>query len=391
MMERGRFALPLIGLFLITGSLLTVPKPAFAFSVLAHQAVVDAAWDGSIVPELHRRFPRASPQEIEDARAYAYGGAHIADLGYYPFGNQLFTDLLHYVRTGEFLDNMLASARDVNEYAFALGATAHYITDCTGHPQATNRAVPDIYPDLRKKYGKVVTYADDHSAHLLTEFRFDIYQMSRSKRTRDLFNHALAFQVSQRVLDEAFQKTYGLHLSDLFANTDVAILTYRFVFRGLIEEATGIAWELYKADIHTLDPTVTPAGFVYDLSRHDFEKQFGKTFREPGYFAKFIAFFVKLVPNVGPFKRMVYKPLPPQSVELFNAGLEHSIERYRTTIRGFRSGKVAFADDNLDTGKTTHAGQYKPADEARAELAEKLASRGDAARGDDGTRHALAR
>lgn len=391
MMERGRFASPLIGLFLITGSLLTVPQRALAFSVLAHQAVVDAAWDGSIVPELHRRFPRASPQQIEDSRAYAYGGAHIADLGYYPFGSHLFTDLLHYVRTGEFLDNMLASARDVNEYAFALGATAHYITDCTGHPQATNRAVPDIYPNLRKKYGKVVTYADDHGAHLMTEFRFDVYQMSRSKRTRDLFNHALAFQVSQRVLDEAFQKTYGLHLSDLFASTDVAILTYRFAFRTLIEEATGIAWELYKADIHKLDPEVTPAGFVYDLSRHDFEQQFGKTFREPGYFAKFIAFFVKLVPNVGPFKRMVYKPLPPQSIELFNAGLEHSIERYRTTIAGLRSGKVAFADDNLDTGKTTHAGQYKPADEARAELAEKLASRGLAAHGDDGTRHALAR
>ncbi|HEY2386562.1 MAG TPA: zinc dependent phospholipase C family protein [Candidatus Binatia bacterium] len=374
MTRRGRLALPLIVLISITGSLVTIPRYACAFSVLAHQAVVDAAWDGSIVPEIHRRFPRASAQEVEAARAYAYGGAHIADLGYYPFGSRLFTDLLHYVRTGDFLDNMLASARDPNEYAFALGATAHYVTDCTGHPQATNRAVPDIYPKLRQKFGRVVTYADDRGSHLMTEFRFDIYQMSRSKRTRDLYDHAMEFQVSQRVLDDAFQRTYGLRLADLFASPDIAILTYRFAFREVIQEATGIAWQLYKADIEKLDPRVTPAGFVYDLSRHDFEKQFGKTFDEPGYFAKFVAFMVKLVPNVGPFKRMAYKPLPPESVQLFNTALDHSIERYRATIAGLRRGQTAFADDNLDTGKVAHPGEYEPADEARASLAKKLAS-----------------
>jgi len=388
MTGRRRFAPPLIILVLIAGSLVTVPKSACAFSVLAHQAVVDAAWDGSIVPEIHRRFPRASAQEIEASRAYAYGGAHIADLGYYPFGSRLFTDLLHYVRTGDFLDNMLASARDPNEYAFALGATAHYITDCTGHPQATNRAVPDIYPKLRKKYGTVVTYADDHGSHLMTEFRFDIYQMSRSKRTRDLYDHAMEFQVSQRMLDDAFQKTYGLRLGDLFESPDVAILTYRFAFRTIIQEATGIAWQLYKADIQKLDPTVTPAGFVYDLSRHDFEKQFGKTFNEPGYFAKFVAFMVKLVPNVGPFKHMAYKPLPPESVQLFNTALDHSIERYRRTIDGLRRSQVAFADDNLDTGRIARPGEYEPADEARAELEKKLASL-DRSKGE--TQHALAR
>jgi Zinc dependent phospholipase C len=316
-------------LFLLLTLVIAAPRTSFGFSVLVHQAVIDATWKATLVPALRRRFPSASDADIEHARAFAYGGAHVADLGYYPLGNRLFTDLLHYVRTGDFLTALLTSARNVDEYAFALGATAHYIADTIGHPEATNRAVAEIYPKLRRKYGDTVTYADDHTTHLQTEFRFDVLEMSRDKRTRDLFHHAVAFQVAKRPLDAAFRKTYGLGLDDVFENTDVAILTYRFAFRELIQEATGIAWELYRADIQKLDPEATPAGFIYDLSRADFDEEFGKTYRQPGYFAKFFAFVVKLVPNVGPFKRSIYKPLPPHVVQLFTAALDHSVARYR--------------------------------------------------------------
>jgi zinc dependent phospholipase C len=345
---------------------------ASAFSVLAHQAVIDETWDATLAPAITRRFPGA---DLERARPFAYGGSHVADLGYFPLGSQLFTDLVHYVRTGAFIANLLAVARDADEYAFALGALGHYVTDTVGHPEATNRVVPEIYPKLRAKFGDRVTYADDHASHLQTEFRFDAFQMARTKGGRDIFHHALQFEVATRALDEAFAQTYGLRLDDVFTNTDAAILTYRYAFRGVIQEATGIAWELYRADIQALDPEMTPAGFVYDLSKGDFEKEFGAAFAEPGYFAKFFAFLVKLVPNVGPLKRSVFKPLPPEARERYTAALGHAVARYRSAVATATAKHLDLPEQNLDTATPVVYGSYAPADHAYAELRAKLADR----------------
>src|SRR5688572_1888718 len=347
------------------------PDVGLGFSVLAHQAVVDRSWDAAIVPALQRRFPLGDPDR---ARAFAYGGSHVADLGYFPLGSKLFTDLLHYVRTGDFVANLLASARDADEYAFALGALAHYVADTTGHPEATNRVVPTLYPELREEFGDEVTYAEDHGSHLQTEFRFDVFQMARTKGGRDLLHHSLQFEVATRALDEALQRTYGLGLADLFTSPETAILTYRYAFRGLIHEATGIAWELYEADIKELDPSMTPAGFVYDLSRADFEREFGKVTAELGYFAKSFAFLVKLVPDWGPFERSIVKPLPPEARARFVAALDHAVARYRTmVVTAGRRAALALPAQNLDTAMPTRFGEYPPADEAYAALVEKLA------------------
>ncbi len=350
--------------------LIAAPRRGHAFSVLAHQAVVDRAWDASLAPEVRRRFPGT---DLDRARAFAYGGSHVADLGYFPLGNALFTELLHYVRSGDFVRNLLGVARDGNEYAFALGALAHWVADTTGHPEATNRVVPELYPKLQKKFGDRVTYADDHSSHLKTEFRFDVFQMGRTKGGRDLYHHSVQFEVATRALDEAFQQTYGLRLDDLFANTDAAILSYRWAFRGVIHEATGIAWELYRADIQGLDPEATPAGFVYDLSRADFEKEFGKVSGEPGYFAKFFAFVVKVVPNWGPFKDTIYKPLPAEAQRQFQTALDHAVTRYQDAVRSAAVQHLDLPAVNLDTGTPTAFGEYAPADEAYAGLVQKLA------------------
>jgi hypothetical protein len=357
-------------LLLLVAVAVVAPARCLAFSVLAHQAVVDRSWDATIAPEVQRRFAGA---DLARARAFAYGGSHVADLGYFPLGNELFTELLHYVRTGDFVGNLLAAAHDANEYAFALGALAHYVADTTGHPEATNRVVPEIYPELQKKFGDRVTYADDHASHLQTEFRFDVFQMGQSKGGRDIFHHSVQFEVATRALDEAFQKTYGLRLDDLFASTDAAILSYRWAFRGLIHEATGIAWELYRADIQGLDPKATPAGFVYDVSREDFENEFGKVSAEPGYFAKFFAFVVKIVPNKGPFKRTIWKPLPAEAQRQFRTALEHAVTRYQSAVRSVAAKHVDLPEVNLDTGTQTAFGDYEPADEAYAGLVQKLA------------------
>src|SRR5438045_291954 len=138
---------------LVVGLLLfAAPRTAAAYSVLAHEATVDALWDRGIRPLLQQRFPRATRDEIVAARAYAYGGSVIQDLGYYPFGSHFFSNLVHYVRSGEFVEALVREARDPNEYAFALGALAHYAADNAGHPEAVNLAVPLMYPKLRAKF-----------------------------------------------------------------------------------------------------------------------------------------------------------------------------------------------------------------------------------------------
>jgi hypothetical protein len=366
--------LPLL-LTLATGAVVVTSRPAAAFSVLAHQEVVDASWKSTLVPALRARFPGVGADQLEHAHAFAYGGSHVADLGYFPLGSRQFTDLLHYVRTGDLISTLLADAATPDEYAFALGALAHYVADSIGHPETTNRVVPEIYPKLRKKYGDVVTYADDHGAHLQTEFRFDVFQMTRSHRTPDLLDHTIGFEVAEPLLDRAFVATYGLHLDDLFTSTDVAIATYRWGFRALIHEATGIAWELYRADIEQLNPDITPAAFLSDLSRSDFEHEFGKAYREPGYFAKFFALLAKLVPNVGPFKRMPYRPLPAHARQLFIKGLDDATAHYRADVGRLREHRLTLTDVNLDTGHPTRGGAYEPADEAYAALLEKLDER----------------
>lgn len=358
--------------FLLAFLLLGSVRPASAFSVLAHQAVIDRSWDDAIVPALRTRFPAASADEIEQARAFAYGGSHVADLGYFPFGSRLFTDLLHYVRSGDFVVALLDDAGNVQEYAFALGAASHYVADTIGHAEATNRVVPELDPDLRAEHGDVVTYADAPAAHMSTEFRFDVLQLAQSHQSPDLFRHAIAFEVSEPLLDRAFRETYGLGLDDVFASTDVAITTYRWGFRELLQEATGIAWQLYQADIHELDPAATADQFVSSMSRADFEKEFGSSFREAGYFAKAFSWLVKLVPSVGPLASLPYKALPQEAQDRFRTAFDHVLGEYRALVARTRRPGATLADRNLDTGRPSLRGDYAPADDAWAELVETL-------------------
>jgi hypothetical protein len=221
-------ALPQVAALLGTAALLLMmPGACQAFSVLAHQAIVDQAWDATLVPALRKRFPNATQQELEDARGYARGGSHLPDLGYFPLGSHLFTDLLHYVRTGDFYERAVKEAGTPQEYAFALGMLAHYEADTIGHPEGTNLAVPMIYPELAEKYGASATYADSPSAHLETEFRFDILQVAHRREVPKLFEHSVEFKVPRDFLERVFQETYGFKLDDLFENYDVAVNTYR--------------------------------------------------------------------------------------------------------------------------------------------------------------------
>src|SRR5215510_503451 len=229
----------------------------YSYSVLTHEAIIDSAWKDSIEPLLLQRFQRASTQDLKKAHAYAYGGSIIQDMGYYPFGSHLFTDLTHYVRTGDFIAAMLRESANLNEYAFAIGALAHYAADSNGHTLGINRAVPMLFPKLRRKYGDEVTYADDPASHLKTEFGFDVLQVAKGRYVSDAYHDFIGFEVSKPLLERSFQETYGLELKDVFGALDLAIGTYRRTVSDLIPKMTQVAWELKADQIQKDAPGIT--------------------------------------------------------------------------------------------------------------------------------------
>lgn len=178
--------------------------PLGAYSVLSHEQVIDLAWEDQIQPMLLQRFPGSPPDALRQAHAFAYGGSLVQDMGYYPFGKKYFSDLLHYVRTGDFVENLLRDASDLNEYAFALGALAHYSSDSVGHP-TINRITAIEFPKLRSKFGNEVTYAADPKAHIRTEFGFDMVQVAKNRYTSDRYHDFIGFEISKPLLERAFQ------------------------------------------------------------------------------------------------------------------------------------------------------------------------------------------
>jgi hypothetical protein len=165
------------------------------------------------------------------------------DMGYYPFGSHFFTDLAHYVRSGDFVQALLRDSRDLNEYAFALGALAHYAADTNGHRLGINPVVPMLYPKLKRKYGDEVTYADAPAAHLKTEFGFDVLQIAKGRYASDAFHDFIGFEVSKPLLERVFPRIYSLELPDVFGALDLSLGTYRRTVSGLLPKMTKVAWE----------------------------------------------------------------------------------------------------------------------------------------------------
>ena len=348
---------------------------SFGYSVLTHEAIIDSAWNDSIKPILSRRFPHATADQLREAHAYAYGGAIIQDMGYYPFGSKFFTDLVHYVRSGDFVEALLAESQDINEYAFALGALAHYAADNNGHPIAVNRAVPIMYPKLRARYGNKVTYVENPAAHLKTEFGFDVMQVARGRYASQSYHDFIGFKVSKPVLERAFKRTYSIEIQDLFTSLDLAIGTYRRAVSTVIPEMTKVAWETKKDEIEKTMPQVTSDKFIYRVSRADYEKEWGKQYDKPKAFDKSLALFFRIMPKVGPFATLSFKPPTPEAERMFLESFNTTLNSYRALLGQARAGRINLQNSDFDTGEPTRAGEYKLADEAYAKLLNKLASK----------------
>src|SRR5438128_11835293 len=171
----------------LLGILLAWPVPAQAYAVLSHEAIIDAAWESHIKPLLLEKYPQGTEEDLSRAQAYAYGGSIIQDMGYYPYGSPFFSDLTHYIRSGDFILALLRDAKDLNEYAFAVGALAPYAADNDGHRIGTNRAVPVLYPGLARKFGDSVAFEDNRLAHVKTEFGFDVLEIAREHYAPDSY------------------------------------------------------------------------------------------------------------------------------------------------------------------------------------------------------------
>jgi hypothetical protein len=346
---------------------------ALAYSVLAHESNIDSVWDSQLRPLLVQRFPRATPEELLEARAYAYGGSVIQDLGYYPFGSHFFSNLLHYVRSGDFIEALIHDAHDVQEYAFALGALAHYAADNTGHPAAVNRSVALMFPKLRAKYGDSVTYVESPAKHVLVEFSFDVVQAAAGKYASSAYHGFVGFNVATPLLERAFVETYGLEMKDVFLfDADLAIGTYRHAISELIPEITQIAWRDRRDEILKLMPGIDRERFVYTLATKDYEREYGGNYRKPGLVAKILAFFYRLLPKIGPLKPLSFEAPTPQAEKLFVASLEQTRSRYRAALSALAAGRLSLANTDFDTGKASVHGEYELADETYAELLKRL-------------------
>jgi len=346
---------------------------ADAYSVLTHEALIDTAWDPAIKPILQARYPQATPEELLKAHAYAYGGAIIQDLGYYPFGSKFFSDLVHYIRAGDFVEAMFRQSQNVNELAFALGALAHDAADNLGHPVGTNRAVPLTYPKLAKKYGKVMTYEDDPDAHLKVEFGFDVSQIAQHHYAPESYHDFIGFEVSKELLERAFHETYGIELKDVFLSLDLALGTFRWSVAHLIPEMTKAAWALKKSDIQHAEPGMTKNRFVYTLSEAKYRSEWGNEYKKPGFFSRLLAFLFRLLPKVGPFHAFSFKPPGPEAQKFMMESFLEAREKYKKELITFHSGTVPdLSNLNFDTGKLTHYGVYELADKTADRLIKEL-------------------
>jgi hypothetical protein len=353
---------------------LLIASRAGAYSVLTHEQVVDLLWGDQIQPLLLKRFPGASPDDLRRAHAFAYGGSVIQDMGYYPFGNKFFSDLVHYVRSGDFVETLLHDSSDINEYAFALGALAHYASDNSGHP-TINRVMAIEFPKLRARFGNEVTYEDNPKDHIRTEFGFDMVQVAKNRYTSDRYHDFIGFEVARPLLERAFFETYALKLQDVFGDEDLAIGSYRRSISKIIPEMTRVALLSRHDEIVKDTPNFNKKKFLYYLSRTQYQHEWGSIYRRPGIGTRILAFFLKLIPKIGPFSAVKFKIPTPRTEDMYIKSVDLTVEDYSAELRKLGAGHLNLQNTDFDTGRPVRAGEYRLADKTYARLLDELSGR----------------
>jgi hypothetical protein len=312
---------------------------------------------------------------LKEAHAYAYGGAVAPDMGYYPLGSKLFTNLVHYVRTGDFITALFSEATNANEYAFALGALCHYYADVYGHSLGVNVSVPIAYSKDKSKFGNVVTYEQDETAHKRVEFSFDVSETAKGNYASQAYHDFIGFKVADSVLDRAFYKIYSLHLNDVFSNFSRAVGTFRWSVKNFFPALTKAAWATKQSAIKKHDPTMTAKRFRYKMKSLNYNKEFGKDRDRPGIFSFLFAGLIKILPKIGPLAPLKFKAPSPAVEKLFVQSFDSVQLHYSLALKTLHSQMIVLKDKDFDTGMDTRPGEYQLTDDTYCELLLKLSDK----------------
>jgi hypothetical protein len=359
-------------------ALVWVAAQGFSYSFLTHQQLVDLAWTDSIRPVLLARYPHTTEEQLRRAHSFAYGGATIQDIGYYPFGHEFFSDLTHYVRTGDFVAALLRDSSNVYEYAFAIGALSHYLGDNIGHQDATNIATGIQFPELAKKYGPSVSYDQAPHPHIRTEFAFEVNQLSHHRFAPAAYTRAIGLNVPRRLLERAFLETYGLRLHDVLGRERSAIQSYRSSVRSLLPRVAYAEVVIHRDD------------FPADTTNEDFEKyqkqideaahtegwssqQRGK----PGIRTHLLALFIRILPKIGALSDLAIRGPNEPAEQDYVKSVNLCLGRYDALLKSLTehaAQSLPLENRDLDTGFRIRPGSYPLADTTYAKLLDKLTS-----------------
>jgi hypothetical protein len=349
-------------------ALLLLPQTGAPYSVLTHEQLIDITWKHSIRPLLLSRYPGLTDAQLDQAHAYAYGGCAIQDLGYYPFGKKFFSDLTHYVRSGDFVLSLLRNAQTANELAFAIGALSHYIGDTIGHDDAVNYSVPIEFPDLAHKYGPVVTYADNGHAHIRTEFAFDINEVSKHHfASADYLKH-MGLEIPTPLLAKAFFETYGLNSSEVIGKRRPVMRAYRFAVRNLIPHVAAAEVLLHKKHFPADLNDAVSIQLQQDLAQAEIDNGWDKFDAETGVGIHFLAGLIYILPKFGSLSMLSIRGPNILTDDLYVRSLNRSAAAMRLILSNFDSIDTRVPNRDLDTGYKVKPGGYHLTDETYARL-----------------------
>jgi hypothetical protein len=348
--------------------LLLASTPAVPYSVQSHQELIDLAWKQSIRPILLNHYPTLTEAQLQEAHAYAYGGCAIQDFGYYPFGNKFFSDLTHYVRSGDFVISLLRNAHTADELAFAIGSLSHYIGDTVGHSAAINLAVSVEFPKLEKKYGPNVNYAQDPHAHVQTEFAFDINQLSKRRFAPSAYLKYVGLEVPRPLLRKAFFETYGLNLPDIIGTKETSIRIYRNAVRSFLPNIARAETILHKKSFPPDTPSPDLDDLIKDLLQASADNNWEAYRKTPGFTSHLYAGFIFILPKVGTLKMLAIKGPTQQTEDLYVKSVNRSIKSMRFVLANFDHIERYLPNRDLDTGFVVKPGGYPLTDKTYAKL-----------------------
>ena len=348
-----------------------------AYSVLTHEELIDLAWNDSIRPLLLAKFPKSTEAELVVAHSFAYGGSAVQDMGYYPFGKVFFSELTHYVRSGDFVARLLSDARTLNEYAFAIGALSHYLGDSIGHSEAVNPATALAFPKLKDKYGDSVTYGESPHSHIRTEFAFDVKELSDRAFAPAAYLERVGFRVPRKFLRDVFIATYGIDIAEVLGKARPDLKSYRTSVRTFIPAFAEAEVVLHKKQF--LPPPDTKAYHIFAerVAHTNYERHWKHTYKGPGFKAHLLAILVFIVPKIGAASDLAIKIPTHDTEEWYLSSVNRTVDQFRAILHNLLTDKNPnrLANLDLDTGERVRFGDYALADKAYTELLGRLTSK----------------